>query len=60
MASYRLPVNMEGHSLANVLMHTDVWGIALTSLTVDGGIYVLVFSDPLPVEELDHLGLTEA
>lgn len=60
MATYTLPVDLEGHTLAQVLMHTDVWGIAITSLSLDDGIYTLIFSAPVPADELEHLGLTEA
>ena len=60
MARYSIPINMEGHSLATVLLHTDTWEIPLTSLVIDNGNYLLDFASALPVEELEHLGLTEA
>lgn len=56
---YELEANKEGHTLAAVLMHTDVWGFELLNATLDNGVYTLSFDNVIPSEELEHLGLTE-
>jgi hypothetical protein len=53
--AYEFPVQ----NLENVIVHASAIGVDVISMTLNGGIYVIVTANKFPDEQLAHLEMIE-
>lgn len=53
---YRMPANAE--QITTLISHCDAFGIMVMAMVLDGAEFEVSLSAPLPVDQVEHVGVT--